>query len=628
MSKNKEYTSNDIQVLSDRDHVRKRLPVYAGSTSVAEYFIPIFDDEFSVRKVAFVPAVYKVIGEIIDNSIDEFAQIDTSDKTLKITAEPISGFYVIEDNGRGVPVDKHKTGKYTPEVVFGSLRSGRNFIDHKDAGVIGMNGMGSAITNFCSEEFSVEIRRNGKKYNQTFTEGGLNVTKPSIRKSTSKKTGTKISFTLDGDVFEDVTLDHVLVANRAKEVALTNPGVTVWWNDTKYHYKKGFEDVVKNITRSKGSYYKFDYQHDNLTMEFFVITGIEKNIDEQVFTWVNSSFLFDGGLCNTQFVNAFVDKTINHLASAAKKEKIDITKNDVRQNLLVIGNIKVSNPEYDAQSKTRLTGPNLRNEMQEMISDHWKSFSRKNKVWIDEVFANASARHNASAAKRAIKEHKKHLRKKIDGLIDATGKDRSKCQLLVTEGLSAASMITEARDPTTTGSFPLTGKINNVYGKSVAQLLNMGKVTDLLASCGLVPGERAGLDTLRYGKIVIATDADFDGDDIFTLLVNLFYQYWPELFKQDRPVVHRLVAPNVCLTKGKQRIHFPTRDEYEKSKNKYRGWEVSYYKGLGSMVKQDWEMILNGKTNTLIPVYDDGNLASTLELLFSNNVEARKEWLQ
>lgn len=626
MSK-KQYTSEDIQVLSDRDHVRKRLPVYAGSTSIAEYTIPVFGDDFLLRKVSFVPAVYKVIGEIIDNSIDEFAQIDDPVKILTIDAEPISGLYSISDNGRGVPIDKHRTGKYTPEVVFGSLRSGRNFGDDKQNGVIGMNGMGSAITNFCSSEFTVIIHRDGKKYTQMFADGGKFPSKPIIRKG-ANKTGTTITFTLDDEVFEDVSLDPLLMLNRAKEVALTNPGVVVQYNKKRYLYRKGFEDVVKKIVSTKGSYYKFEHTTDTATIEFFVITGIEKNIDEQVFTWVNSSFLFDGGLCNTQFVNAFVDKTINHLASAAKKERIDITKNDVRQNLLIFGNIKVSNPEYDAQSKTRLTGPNLRNEMQEMISNHWKSFARKNKGWIDEVFANASARHNATAAKKAIKEHKKHLRKKIDGLIDATGKDRTACQLLVTEGLSAASMITEARNPVTTGSFPLTGKINNVYGKSIAQLLNMGKVTDLLASCGLVPGEKAGLDTLRYGKIVIATDADYDGDDIFTLLVNLFYQYWPELFKEDRPIVHRLVAPNVCLSKGKQRVHFPTRDDYEKSKNKYHGWEVSYYKGLGSMVKQDWEMILNGETNTLIPVYDDGNLSSTLELLFSNNVEARKEWLQ
>ena len=157
----------------------------------------------------------------------------------------------------------------------------------------------------------------------------------------------------------------------------------------------------------------------------------------------------------------------------------------------------------------------------------------------------------------------------------------------------------------------------------------MGKITDLLTAIGLVPGHRAVRSQLRYGKIVIATDADVDGGDIFTLLINLFYQFWPELFdKNYEPIVYRLIAPNICLVKGKKRIHFPTRSEYEKQKDKFHGYEVRYYKGLGSMVGPDWEMILSGETNTLIPVIDDGKMGETLELLFGPNADGRKEWLQ
>jgi len=188
-------------------------------------------------------------------------------------------------------------------------------------------------------------------------------------------------------------------------------------------------------------------------------------------------------------------------------------------------------------------------------------------------------------------------------------------------------MITEARDPQTVGSFPLSGKINNVYGKTVAQVLQMGKITDLLSACGLVPGQKASVQDLRYGKIIIATDADFDGDDIFTLLTNLFYQFWPELFT-GKPIIHRLVAPNICLTKGNKRIHFATLALYNKQKRKYKGWEVHYYKGLGSMEREDWDMILSGKTNTLIPITNDDDMDETFELLFGNNTEARKNWLQ
>jgi DNA gyrase subunit B len=624
----KNYTSEDIKVLNDREHVRLRTQVYLGNMTPTSYPIPLFDGhDFSIEQIEFIPAVYKAVGEIVDNSIDEFAQIRTKNKTLTIEAEPLSGWYRIVDNGRGIPIGKHSSGKYTPEVALGSLRAGRNFGSDKEAGVIGQNGVGSACTNYCSSEFNIIVNRDSKKYVQRFEDGG-HPKKPSIRKGPKTKTGTEVSFTLDDTVFKDVSLDPRLIRNKAIEVALTNPGVTVHYNKEKYKFNKGLEDLVKKMTKAyHGSYYKFELKAKGLDLEFFVIDGVYESIDEQMFTWVNSALLFDGGLVNTQFLNAFVSKTTKHLASIAKREKIDITKNDVRQNLLVLANLKIADPEYDAQSKTRMTGPNLRNEMSDMIDSLWASFARKNKVWFTEVVDRARVRHHTSENKKAIKEHKKVSRQKIKGLVDATSRYRGECSLLVTEGESAASMITEARDPKTVGSYPLTGKINNVYGKTVAQVLNMGKLTDLLAACGLTPGHKASMEDLRYGKIVIATDADFDGDDIFTLLVNLFYQFWPELFENE-PIIHRLVAPNVCLTKGTKRVHFANRETYEKQKRKYKGWEVHYYKGLGSMERADWDMILNGSTDTLIPITNDEKMEDTLELLFGNDSEARKEWLQ
>lgn len=623
----KQYTSKDIEVLSDREHVRLRTQIYLGNTHKTSYQIPLFLNGFNVEEIEFIPAVYKAIGEIIDNSIDEFAQIDTPNKELKIEASPLTGWYSIADNGRGIPIDKHESGKYTPEVALGALRAGRNFGNEKDAGVIGQNGVGSACTNYCSSEFVIQIQRNKKKYLQTFTNGAEQISKPSIRRTTSTKTGTTISFTLDDQVFEDVALDPRLMENRAMELAFTNPGITVHYNNKKFKYRKGLEDVVKGLTKDKGTYFDFTYDDGSLRMNFYVVFGVHEDLDEKVFTWVNSSLLFDGGSCNTQFLNAFYDAVIKQLQPQAKKSKVELTKNDIRQNMLVFADIKMSNPEYDAQSKTRLTGPSLRTQLTKMVNENWKSFVRKNKSWLDDVLDRAIARVHAKANKQAIKEHQKQSRKKVPGLIDATGKDRSKCQLLVTEGLSAASMITDVRDPKTTATFPLTGKINNVYGSTVAQVLKMGKVTDLLTAIGITPGQPTHHSQLRYGKVVIATDADVDGDDIFTLLVNLFYQFWPELFK-DKPVIHRLVAPNVCLVKGKERRHFTTKRDYEKQKQKYKGWDVQYYKGLGSMERQDWDMILSGASDTLIPIMDDGQMKETLTLLFSNDAEARKNWLR
>lgn len=635
MPKKKEYTSDDIKILSDRDHVRLRTQVYLGSTKETTYEIPVFHgNEFQVKEVSFIPAVYKAVGEIIDNSIDEFAQTSETNKHLKIEANPLLGTYTIADNGRGIPIDKHSSGKYTPEVALASLRSGRNFEEELERGVIGQNGVGSACTNYCSTEFSVDITRDGKRYRQTFTDGARESSKPSIRKGGSK-TGTSISFQLDGQVFDETSLPPELMESRAVEIALTNPGVTAEYNKSKYRFKKGFDDVVKKISKQ---YFKFeievvrerlDQNIQPMTAELYVIFDVHEGIDERIFSWVNSSFLFDGGLCNTQFINAFSDRVIKHLASAAKKQKCEVTKNDVRRDLLVLGNLRLSNPEYDAQSKTRLTGPNLRKEMSEMLDKQWASFSRKNKDWLNDVLERAIVRHHASANKKAVKEHQRNLKKKIPGLLDATGRDRSLCQLLVTEGDSAASMISDVRDPTTTASLPLRGKINNVHGKTVAQLLQMDKVKDLITAIGLIPGKKAIRGDLNYGRVIITTDADYDGGDIFALLVNLFFTFWPELFDPNyEPFVFRLVAPNVCATKNKKRVHFPTRTAYEKVASKYKGWTIDYYKGLGSMEQDDWEMILSGQTDTLIPIQDDGKMKETLELLFGDSVEARKEWLQ
>lgn len=618
----KEYTSDDIKVLSDREHVRLRTQIYLGNTKKTSYAVPLFlNDRFQVQEIEFIPAVYKAVGEIIDNSIDEFAQIDIPNKHLEIEANPLLGTYSVTDNGRGVPIGMHSSGKYTPEVAFGSLRSGRNFTDNKESGVIGQNGVGSACTNYCSVEFSLDIHRDGKRYRQTFSDGAKEISKPSIRAG-SDKTGTSVAFQLDSQVFGDPTLPDDLMHNRAIEIALTNPGVSVSYNNHKYKFKKGFEDIVKTLS---DDYFKFQ---DN-GIEFWVIFGVNKNVDEQIFSWVNSSLLFDGGLCNTQFLNAFYDRVMSHLERDANKAKCEVTKNDIRQGLLVLGNLKLSDPQYDAQSKTRLTGPNLRNELVKMIDDNWSSFSRRNKDWLQSVFERAMIRHHIDENKKAIKEHQKNLKKKVSSLVDATSKNRFETCLLITEGDSAASMITEARDPRTIASLPLSGKVNNVYGVTAAQLLNMGKVTDMLTAIGLVPGQKAVRSDLNYGKVIIATDADFDGADIFTLLVNLFYTFWPELFSKDYdPFFYRMVSPNIVASKNGKRIHFPSRLDYEKVKDKYKGYTIEYMKGLGSMDKEDWKLVIAGLDKYSIPIIDDGNITQTLELLFGNDAEARKGWLQ
>lgn len=628
MAKDKQYTSKDIKLLSDRDHVRQRTQVYLGNMHPVVYKIPLLtEDSFTLADVEFIPAVYKAIGEVVDNAIDEFSQISSKIKLLKIDAKPETGWYSVSDNGRGIPIDMHESGAPTPQVALGSLKAGRNFTDDKEVGVIGQNGVGAACTNYCSSEFDVTILKNGKKYYQRFVDGADKVSKPKITTGAGTATGTQVTFQLDPIVFKNVALPEHLMRNRAIEIAMTNPDVTVEYNGERYRFKKGLLDLVAQIAGDK-QFYCFDVNEENVTGEIFVVLNAHSGIDEQMYTWVNSSMLFDGGKCNTQFFNALTSKVVEHLSREAKKQKAVITLNDVRQGMLVLANLKVKNPEYDSQAKTRLTGPDLRKEMNTVLDAQWKVFAKRTDKWLEDVLDRATNRHHRAKDKEAQDEHEAKKKKKVEGLLDATSKNRSICRILITEGDSAQSQICEARDPITTGAFALTGKINNVYGSTAAQILKMGKIADLLAAIGLTPGKKAERGLLNFGEIIVATDADFDGDDIFTLLINLMFQCWPELFdKNYEPIVFRLVAPNVCLVKGKSRVHFARRSDYEKVKEKYKGYEVNYYKGLGSMEMEDWEMVLSGKTDTLIPIINDGRFKDVMELLFGDDADARKAWL-
>lgn len=428
----KNYTSSDIQVLSDRDHVRKRTAMYLGNMHDTDYQLPIFEnDSIKVKDISFTPAVLKSFGELVDNSIDEFNQIYSKRHKLLIDANTKIGKYTITDNGRGIPIDIHDSGKYTPELALANLRSGRNFEDDKKSGVIGMNGIGASAINFVSKEFLVKINREDKEYTQVFENGCDFIGKPIIQKG-PKKTGTSVTFTLDDGIFNNVALPEELIREKCRALAFTNPSIEVVYNKESFKYKNGLDDI---ISKFDAPYFKFSRQVDDKIFEFFVVFGVNKNENEQIFTWLNSSLLFDGGSCNTQFINAFTDKVIKHLEREAKKQKCKVTRNDVKEKLLIFGNIKISDPEFDSQAKTRLVGPSLRWEMDQLIGDMWSQFARKNKEWFEVVLENAHRRHHTRANTKAISDHLKVNRKRVDGFKDATSKNRKECTLLITEGL-------------------------------------------------------------------------------------------------------------------------------------------------------------------------------------------------
>lgn len=624
------YSEKDIVALSERDHVRKRVNVYLGANELTKFTVPSFKgDKLNLIEVEFVPAAVKAVGEIIDNAVDELTLCGLPNRHMHIMWSEKEGRCVVEDTGRGVPIAKHATGVFTPQVVFGSFRTGRNFDDgNRTSGVMGVNGVGSSATNCCSRLFDVTIQRDGKRYHQVFKDGMAIIEEPTIidlPKKEHKHTGTRVELVLDDQVFKSTNIPTVVFHSKAHEIALNNPDIKVSFTDLDTQETDTWANrSIKELFSSVG--FK-GYGFTSSELEFWVALDAHTEIDEKMFTWVNSSYLYDGGSCNTQFMNAFSDMVIENLQKDAKRSKCEVTKNDIRYGLVVFSTLKLKQPAYDSQAKTRLVGPNLRKDIDQILQAHATKFNRVSKEWQRHVLERAMRRTNAKAKDAAQQAAKKLSTISIPNLVDAVNDDRSKCCLYILEGLSAAGPLIEVRDPSTMATFPLGGKFNNVWGASVSELMQMGKLTNLLLAIGLIPGKKAIRSQLRYNKVVIATDADTDGGDIFTLLVCLLYSNWPELFadKED-PYLFRLVAPNIAASKGKQRIHFASRAKYEAVADKYTGWQIDYYKGLGSLVYEDWEMMIHNK-DCYLPIYDDGKLHDVLKLLFSDDTLARRTWL-
>lgn len=439
----KKYTADDIKVLSDREHVRLRTSIYLGSTEETEFIVPIFnDDKIEIKHKVFIPALYKSLNEIIDNAIDELTQLKKKDKRIYIKYDTNRDMFKVCDNGRGVPIDLHpQTGKYTPETVFTELRSGRNFEDNqKDSGVIGTNGVGSSCVAMISDEFSVEIKRDKKIYQQTYKKGTEIIEEPFLNHYNGKDTGTCVEFKFDESLeqFKTIKIDEELVQNRACEVALNNNDIKVDFElvrgderiEKEYFFKNGFKDYISNIT---DKFFEFKINEDEFSAKYYILTDLYSGIDEKIFVYVNSSLLFEGGTAVNFFFNSFFNNVVNALKKETKKKKIELNKNDVRQNLLVIGFVKMKNPRYDNQSKTRLISQEIKKYIEKMVEKDINNFIKQNPEWVEEVMDRALFRQKI-ADMAEVKKKQKQKKGKPVKLVDAYSKRRELCSIAFAEG--------------------------------------------------------------------------------------------------------------------------------------------------------------------------------------------------
>ena len=444
----KNYSAKDIKVLSDREHVRLRTTVYLGSTETALYEVPIFEkDDIKIKQKEFIPALFKAFNEITDNAIDELTQLKKKDKKVSVVHDVIKNKYRISDNGRGVPIDVHpQTSRYTPETVFTELRSGRNFDDAaKDSGVIGTNGVGSSCVAMLSEEFQVSIKRDGKFYEQMYRDGTAIINEPSINSYNGKDSGTTIEFKFDTSLpqFSTTKVDAELINNRVIEIALNNPEIELSYVRKQldesgeeeqisedYHFKGGMSEYVKNVS---DRYFEFKYDDAEFTARYYIILDKYQGIDEKIFVYVNSSLLFEGGTAAHMFFNTFFTTIADKLKSEAKKRKLELNKNDVRQNMMILADVKMKNPRYDNQSKTRLISQEIKRHIEKMVADNIGKFLSNHKDWVDEVLSRAEFRQRI-ADMAEVKKNQKKKKGKLAKLIDCYSKDRSICSIAFSEG--------------------------------------------------------------------------------------------------------------------------------------------------------------------------------------------------
>jgi DNA gyrase/topoisomerase IV subunit B len=632
-------TYDQTDELSDWEFARLRTEVNFGSREIADETIVGYNGTKLIPEpVAFVPALGTYFREVVDNAIDEVIGHGHGD-TIKITATDDLVFSV-EDNGRGIP------GDLVPKLLA-RARAGRNF--RQRGNVAGTNGIGAAATNFTSEYFSVEARHNGESYVQHFEEdikgNRLKEGRPTKGSISKSYHGTKITFKPSRHVYPNMVLPQSFIKARVYEIAIANPKLKVFFNgdrikvDTKDLFR-GYDPIIVECdgeteirhttarelgaTEDTTTTHKFD-------STFYLVPDFDENAkDDITHSLVNSISAYNGGTHMAAFRSAFYSGILEAIKPEAKRRKLEVARQDIAPGLLIYNITKMAAPNFDSQSKTKLTNPDAGRAVQKALDDKvFKKILTKNPEWAEKILQRCAERTQSKDLADAEKLSKKRLNKRVAKLDDATGSDRSKCILFIAEGDSAIKGMSNERNPKIHGGLPLTGKIMNVSGESHSKVVNSEALSNMMASIGLAIGKKAVRSQLRYGKICIATDEDEDGKNITALLVNFFYTYWPELFAPDlEPFIYKFETPYIILEKrGHKRVYFTGRTYDKFNPEEYKGWDIIRAKGLGRMKPAHWRDALADLS--IIPFIDDGSLKESLDLIFNGErADDRKEWLK
>ena len=580
------------QELSEIQHILNRPGMWVGSTKSEEKDSFIYNTKtgkFEMRITNYIPAMLKVVDEVISNSCDEFRRKDNMGLTeLRVVMNKDNGEIIVRDNG-GIPIVKHKeAGVYVPEFIFGRLRTSSNYDDTEDRNVIGTNGVGSALCNVFSTFFEIESADGKNEFHRSWSNNmeklndDLKVTKCG---KTTHYTQTRFRldfsrFETDLKTFDDDFIN--IIHKRCIDAAAANPGLKVIFNcggeDIEWKFKRLDEyiDLYSNLLNISD---KIPFENDLCTAWIFPDSSVDVG-------FVNGAECSKGThmrALRNEINQAIVD-------FITKKDKIkDLTTRGVDNKYSVFININVSNPAYDSQTKDTLTTPVEKFSKDEKLK--WEVNEKfLNKIIKSEIvelvrdwYKQKSAAEDEKALRKINRESNKGLNRP-DKYITCSSRKKSERQLWIFEGDSAKSGLRGGRNPDIQAGLIMRGVPLNCYGMTPVQIMKNEVFNDIVTVLGLKWGKEFNIDDLNFGKIVISTDADTDGDKIAALLL-LFFNNWPELFEKN--IVCRNISPIIISRKGKDCKKFYNIEEFKEAEKKLKGYSHKYVKGLGGLSNQE-----------------------------------------
>ena len=629
MAKTAAYDESSISVLEGLEAVRKRPGMYIGSVS---------------RK-----GLNHLIYEIVDNAVDE--HLAGACDTIYVTLEA-DGSCTVEDNGRGVPIGMHAKGVSAARIVYTTLHAGGKFDDsaYKTSG--GLHGVGSSVVNALSTYLDVEISREGYVHHDRY-ERGVPVVElengllPKLGRT--KKTGTKVNFLPDPEIFEKTRFKEDEVKSRLHETAYLNPALTIIYEDRRgeqpeqivYHENEGIQGFVKDINKNSEVLHDVIYfkgEAEGITVEAaFQYTN---EFHENILGFCNNIFNAEGGTHITGFKTVFTT-VINSYArelGILKEKDANFTGADVRNGLTAVVSIKHPDPRFEGQTKTKLDNQDASRVTAKVTGDEIQLYFDKN---LDTLKTVISCAEKAAKIRKSEERAKTNLLTKQKFSIDSNGKlancesrDASICEIFIVEGDSAGGSAKTARDRSFQAILPIRGKILNVEKASIDKVLANAEIKTMINAfgCGFSEGYGNDFDItkLRYDKIIIMADADVDGAHISTLLLTLFYRFMPELIYEGH--VYVAMPPLYKAIPGRGEEEYLYDDAaLERYRRTHKGsFTLQRYKGLGEMdAEQLWETTLDPKRRMLKRIeIEDGRMASDItELLMGNDVPPRKTFI-